>query len=266
MRRPLLSCGILFGAASLLAQTWKLPPSAPLKESGPRTYRFTVVYNTANRIGEIVQRQRLTGEYTRGLGDRQVSWKNVMQAEADGASAPFGTDQRRDFMEGFRYRDDLAGTMKPDFFKVFPPSAVFERNLIWDTGMIEDFGQNYFDHLELNKPYKVAADQSLKMQSVGTFNNHNVTLTWLGNSKRNGQDCALIQYQAFFNPLEISNAGMNMKARSDYWGDIWVSLATRQIEYATLYENVAGEMKITGQDAPQPINVFRMGTFEPMLR
>ena len=27
--------------------------------------------------------------------------------------------------------------MKPDFFKRFAPDAVFERNLVWDTGMIE---------------------------------------------------------------------------------------------------------------------------------
>ena len=81
------------------------------------------------------------------------------------------------------------------------------------------------------------------MPGVGTFQNHRVVLVWLGDSKRNGQDCALIQYQAFFNPLEINSGPMTLKGRSDYWGEIWVSLATKQIEYATLYENVMGEMK-----------------------
>ena len=57
---------------------------------------------------------------------------------------------------------------------------------------------------------------------------------------------------------------MNIKGRSDYWGQIWVSLATKQIQYATLYENVAGEMKLAGQDTPQLLNVFRIGTFEPV--
>jgi len=27
---------------------------------------------------------------------------------------------------------------------------------------------------------------------------------------------------------------MNLKGRSDYWGEIWVSLTTKQIEYGTL--------------------------------
>ena len=48
--------------------------------------------------------------------------------------------------------------MKPDFFKAFPPTAVMERNLVWDTGMIELFGQNFFDKLKLNQPYHSASD------------------------------------------------------------------------------------------------------------
>jgi hypothetical protein len=236
-----------------------------VKDDGPRTYRFTVDYNTADTKGEVVHRQRVTGEYTRGLGDGEVMWKNVSQAEADGATAPFGAPQKRDFMEGFRYHNNLGDTMKPDFFKGFPPTAVFERNLVWDTGMIEMFGQHYFEHLKLNEPYHIISDQDVKMPDVGTFRNHDVVLELVGRSRRNGQDCALIKYQAFFNPLEIANGGMTLKGRSDYWGEIWVSLATKQIEYATLQEVVVGEMKLAGQDTTQVINVFRTGAFEPVI-
>jgi len=84
----------------------------------------------------------------------------------------------------------------------------------------------------------------------------------VGRSERNGQECALIDYRAFFNPLEIATGGMTIQGRSDYWGEIWVSLATRQIEYATIYEEVSGQMKIPGMDTPQPLSVFRMGRLE----
>jgi len=255
-----------FSLSLCTAQTWKLPQGTAVKDNGPRTYRFTVTYNAANRIGEIVHRDRLTGEYTRGLGNQEVVWRNVAQASADGPTAPFDTPQKRGFMEGFRYRDDMAATLTPEFFKGFPPTAVFERNLVWDTGMIENFGQNHFDRLELNQPYQAASNEDVHMPDVGTFHNQRVVLQWIGNSERNGQDCALIQYQAFFNPLVIASGPMNLKGRSDYWGEIWVALATRQIEYATLYENVAGEMKLAGQDTPQLISVFRIGVFEPVSR
>jgi hypothetical protein len=102
------------------------------------------------------------------------------------------------------------------------------------------------------------------MPGVGVFHNRDIVLEWIGFSQRNGQQCAVIQYQAFFNPLEIVNGGINLKGRSDYWGVIWVSLATKQIEYGTINENVFGQMKLAGQDAMQPLNVFRTGTLEPV--
>jgi hypothetical protein len=240
-------------------QTWELPHGTIVKDAGPRSYRFTVVYNTAGRTGEVIHRQRVTGDYTRGLANGEVEWKNVGAAEADGATAPFPAAQQRDFMEGFRYRNVPAETLKPDFFKSFPATAVFERNLVWDTTMIEAFGQNYFDQLKLNVPLQAPADQDVNMPSVGTFRNHNIVLEWVGRSQRNGEDCALIKYQAFFNPLQIANTGMTLTGRSDYWGEIWVSLATKQIEYATIYEQVSGEMKLPGQNTPQTISIFRTG-------
>lgn len=251
-------------AQSSSTSSWNLPQGTTIKESGTRTYRFTVDYNMANSKGEIMQRQRLTGDYTRGLPGGDVLWKNVAQASADGPTAQFGVAQKRDFMEGFRYRNNLDSTMGPEFFKAFPPTAVFERNLVWDTGMIEMFGQNYFEHLKLNEPYHAMPSEDVNMPGVGVFHNRDVVLEWVGRSRRNGQDCAVIGYQAFFNPLEIVNGGMTLKGRSDYWGQIWVSLATKQIEYATLYENVGGEMKLAGQDTTQIVNVFRSGTFEPL--
>lgn len=271
IRMSLLSA-VLFAISGLCAQTtpvpattqfWTLPHGTAVIDAGPRTYHFTVDYNTANATGEIIHRQRITGDYTRGLVNGEVIWNNVTSAEVNGATAPFPPAQKQDFMEGFRYRNDLGATMAPDFFKSFPPAAIMERNLVWDTGMFELFGQNYFDKLQLNVPLHIISDQNVEMPDLGTFHNHNVVLEYQGRSQRNGQDCALIDYRAFFNPLEIATGGMTLTGRSDYWGTIWVSLATKQIEYATLYEEVQGRMQLPGQDAPQPLSVFRIATFEP---
>jgi hypothetical protein len=246
--------------------TWTLPHGLTVKEAGPRAYKFTVVYNTANSRGEILQRQRVTAEYVRGLPGGEVMWKNVTRATAEGATAPFGPAHKSEFMDSFRYRNDLALTFKPDFFKNFPVTAVMERNLVWDTGMIEMFGQDYFKHLKLNDPYHIANDKAVVMPHVGTFQNRDVVLEWVGRSERNGQDCALINYHAFLNPVAIANGGMTLNGRSDYWGEIWVSLATKQIEYATLQELVVGELKLPGQNRVQDINIFRIGSFEPWAR
>ena len=88
-----------------LTQTWTLPQGTTVKDNGPRTYRFTIDYNTANTRGEILRRQRLTGEYTRGLTGGEVIWKNVTQADADGATAPFGVAQEARFYGGVPLRE-----------------------------------------------------------------------------------------------------------------------------------------------------------------
>jgi hypothetical protein len=251
-------------AQSSKAASWTLPRNVAVSDARPRTYRFTVDYHNTDPRGAIVHRQRISGEYTRGLAGGEVQWKNVSQSQAEGSEGPFGTAQRRDFMEGLRYRNDLGVTMQPDFFKAFPATAVFERNLVWDTGMIELFGQGFFEKLKLNEPYHAFAEQSVKMPDMGIFHNRDVVLEWVGQSYRNGQDCAVIEYRAFLNPLQVAAGGMTLRARSDYWGQIWVSLKTKQIEYGTLYENVSGEMTLPGQDGPQPLSVFRSGVFEPI--
>ena len=117
----------------------------------------------------------------------------------------------------------------------------------------------------MNEPYHLDSGEILKLPGVGTFQNRDVQLTWMGRSSRNGRDCALVGYSTFFNPLEIATAEIKMKGRSHYWGQIWVALATRQIEYATLYEDVLGEMTLKGQEKPQVVSVFRSGTFEPVV-
>ena len=252
-------------AAQQARPQWDLPHNLAVQDSGPRTYRFTVVYNTASPTGAIVQRQQIAGDYTRGLPGNEVVWHNVTSATASGATAPFSAPVPQAFMEGFRYpASNFVGTFAPDFFKSFPPSAILERNLVWDTGMLEMFGQKNFDKLQLNVPLHSGPGGDVTMPDVGTFHNSDIVLEWVGRSQRNGQDCALIDYRAFFNPLDLATGGMTLKGRSDYWGEIWVSLATKQIEYATLYEEVSGQMKLPGQDTLQPLSVFRIGTFEPI--
>jgi hypothetical protein len=249
-------------AQSGATPSWTLPHSTAVLDSGPRTYRFTVDYYSANATGVVIHRERLTGDYTRGLANGEVEWRNVGDAQVDGATAPYPVAQKQDYMEGFHYSGVLTDTLKPEFFKSFPATAFMERNLVWDTGMFETFGQKFLDKLKLNQPFHMVSDQDVNLPDFGTFHNRDVVLEWVARSERNGQECALIDYRAFFNPLEIATGGMTIEGRSDYWGEIWVSLETRQIEYATIYEEVSGQMKIPGMDAPQPLSVFRMGRLE----
>jgi hypothetical protein len=260
-------CSLAAGAqpASAAAPGWSLPRGTTVRQTGARTYRFTIDYVNADGKGETLLRQHLSGDYTRGLPDGKVEWTNVTQADAIGTAASFGAPQRREFMSAFRYTNRLADTMRPEFFASFPPMAMAERNLVWDTAMIEFFGQEFFDHLELNVPFHVTEAHDVNIPSIGTFQNRDIVLEWIGRSRRDGQDCAIINYHAFLNPLQLALEGMKMQGRSEYWGQIWVAVASKQIEYATLYETVVGELQLAGQSQPQVVNVFRSGVLEPVV-
>ena len=261
--------GIVFAAALDVARPWSLPQGTAVKDAGPRTYRFAMDYTAADIRGQVTHRQRVEATYTRGLPGGEVVWNNVTVAEANGATAPLSEPRKCAFMEGLRYRKSPATmdeTMKPEFFRNAPPTAIVERNLVWDLEALEMFGQTQFEHLKLNEPYRLLSSQTVDMPGIGTFQNRDVQLTWTGRSHRNGQDCALIDYRAYFNPLKIANGGMTLTGRSHYWGQIWVALGTKQVEFATLYEDVLGEMKLPGQDTPQVIDVFRSGVLEPLAQ
>jgi hypothetical protein len=227
------------------------PILALAADNAPRTYRFVCDYYSLNTKGDLISTKRISADYTRDLPGGKVRWDHVTMA-----------GQKRDFMDGFTYsRADIKNMLNPEFFPNFPPAAFEERNLVWDTHMFENFGQDFLDKLSLNVPYHMGPSTA-PLAGTGQFENKDVELTLVGTSKRNGQDCALIRYDSYFNKVSMKSAGIELIGRSHYWGDIWVSSATRQIEYATLYEDVLGELKMGAQPTPMIINVFRRATFQ----
>jgi hypothetical protein len=244
-----------------------LPADLRLQEKTPQTYRFTCDYLNVTPTGDLIRKQRVTAGYTRALPGGRVRWTNVTVAEAREFNDAFPPGEKQPYMEGFSYPlAERENMLKPDFFVGFPasPTALLARNLVWDTHMLERFGQDYLGQLKLNETYRPQAKpEEAPLAGAGTFQNRQIELVWLGLSKLNGEPCALIQYRAFLNQLKISTGGFAAKGKSSYWGDIWVSLEDKQIERATLYEDVL--LELPGQPAPPMVNVFRRGTLIKVL-
>ena len=225
----------------------------------PRAYRFAVEYFTFDAQGAFVQKQRIIGDYTAGNPGEAVKWSHVTLASGTTLAGPYAAAEPQRYMEGFSYQPDRQRLFLPEFFKEFPAAATHAKNLVWDTFMLETFVEN----LRLVKeasPYHMPS-WAVPLAGAGTFTNTDITLTWMGVVDRNRQECALVRYEALFNRVDHTLPGLRLVARSDYWGDIWVPIATGDIEYATLYEEVTGELTI-GSEKPKPISIVRKGTFE----
>jgi hypothetical protein len=249
---------------SVESQLSRLPTDLKLKEDEPQKYRITVDYLTLDTLGNPTGKERVSGDYLRALPDGKVRWNDVRIAKAKGFDQPFPEGASQDYMEGFTYKvSKPAEMLNKEFFPGFPDSEIKTKNLVWDMHMIEQFAWDYFTKLELNQPYAIQSQpEDVPLAGAGTFQNRRIELTWVGLSKRNNETCALIQYQAFMNKFTTFMGKLSFQGRSHYWGDIWVSLKDKQVEYATLFEDVLVEFSLPGQGGKQLINVLRKGTFE----
>jgi hypothetical protein len=249
---------------NLDSQLSHLPTNLKLKEERPQKYRITCDYLYIDTLGNPTGKDRVTGDYTRALPDGKVRWNNVRIAKAKSFDDPFPEGELQKYMEGFTYslpkRENM---LKPEFFPGFPANELKPRNLLWDMHMVEEFAWDHFSKLELNQPYAIQSKpEDVPLAGEGTFQNRRIDLTWVGLSKRNNEVCALIQYQAFMNKFNTAVGNITFQGRSHYWGDIWVSLKDRQIEHATLLEDVLVEFTLPGQQLKQQIGVLRKAACE----
>jgi hypothetical protein len=244
----------------------RLPKDLKLKEDGPQKYRLTFDYFNLDTLGNLTNKDRVSGEYTRALPGGMARWSNVRISRAKGFDDPFPEGELQKYMEGFAYSLANPNAMfKEEFFKSFPANEPKTKNLIWDMYMVEQFSWDYFDKLELNQPYAIqSSPEDVPLAGAGTFQNRQIVLTWLGVSRRNNEPCALIQYHAFNNKFNTSMGTMSFEGRSHYWGEIWVSLKDKQVEYATLFEDVLVQYSLPGQTGKQLIDILRKGSFEKM--
>jgi len=245
----------------------KLPADLQLLEKNPQSYVVTTDYFHKDIFGNFFQKERYRGTYTRALTNGKVMWTNITKETINNENTPFGNGSPLTFMENFSYM--VSGDMmKAESFPSFPASEVNAKNLVWDVMGIEGFSWMYFDSLKLNIPFAAPAfNGKISMEGVGTFENKNIVLTWTGVTRTNDEPCAVIDYLAMDNPLDLSIDSeyfkLIAKGRSHYWGTILVSLSDKQIEHAVLHEDVILDM-VLPDGKKQLANSTRLITVEKL--
>lgn len=230
-----------------------LPTDLELKEPVPQKYRMTAVYYNKDIYGNFSDKTQVSGEYTRGLDNGNVKWNNVNISMSDQLDGVFPEGKLQEYMEDFLYipSEDMVNEAAFEGFPINNPYDIYTKNLIWDMIGLEAFAWEFWDALQLNHYY---APENLKgkvnLAGSGYFENKNIQLNWVGITKMNGELCAVIQFLALDNPLEINteinDMEISIKGRSHYWGNVLVSLKDKQIEEAMMHEDVVMKMNIPG--------------------
>ena len=258
--------GILMPAASY-SQNQKmvkqfltaLPSGKPDNNGILRKYRMSAVYTNLDLYGNFSSKTLVTGDYTEGLRNNTVSWKNVFIAGSNEKTVPFNEGTKQDYMENITYVPS-SKMLEAEAFKSFPAKAenVLARNLIWDMMTIEMFAWDYSDSLQLNKKYIIPEiSGEFNMADIGTYEHAGIQLCWNGISLMNNEMCAVIEYRAIDNKLKIAMDKINTKGTEQYWGTTWISLKSKQIAYAEMYGGTIQEIEVRGMEKKFLIKTIR---------
>jgi len=238
---------------TMIDQYLKGLPDIELTEKYLQKYLMTVVYYNKDIYGNFFDKVQVSGEYTRGFTDGTVKWNNVRIAHSKELDGLFPEGEKQEYMEDFTYKpsEDMVNQSAFESFPANNPNDFNVKNLVWDMLGFEAFAWAYWDSLKLNCEYAPKnINGKVDLAGAGYFENRNIKLLLSGITKMNGEPCAVIQYLAMDNPLQISTEinGMkiDLKGRSHYWGSVTVSLEDKQIEQAILYEDVVMKMNIPG--------------------
>lgn len=213
-------------------------------------YRMTAIYTNRDLYGNFTGKMKIAGDYTTGLPGDSVKWENVFISSANHFSDPFPVGIKQGYMENMKYVP-TPRMLEKDSFKNFPPKteSVFAKNLVWDMMMIEEYAWKYTDSLELNKYFIIhPRESSFEMGGVGKYSHDNIQIRWTGISEMNNEICAIIEYRAVDNLLEINMDQIKSKGTEQYWGTTWVSLKTGLIEFADTYSGTIQEIQVKGFD------------------
>ncbi|MDR1406601.1 MAG: hypothetical protein LBJ23_00970 [Tannerella sp.] len=223
-----------------------LPNDLKLDNSIVRSYRMTTDYYDFDLNSNFLAKRRITGIITYETDSAQ--WKDVYYAESKVQDETFSQGEKQHFLQDFKYRPN-ENVLTSEFFSDYLPEAnPFVMNLIWDALGFDALAYCCWDSLKLNEEFLSKNINSELKIAIGTFENRDIRITWLGITKINGKICAVLKYSAMNNPLKLEYGNMSMSGRSHYWGEIYVSLSDKQIEYANLMEDVITDVNIKGRE------------------
>ncbi|MDP4265774.1 MAG: hypothetical protein Q8941_24870, partial [Bacteroidota bacterium] len=222
-------------------------------------YRMTAIYTNLDLYGTFTGKIKITGDYTKGLENGSVNWNNIFISNSNNFSQPFPPGTRQAYMENFRYIPSPK-MLDAGSFKNFPATAdaVFARNLVWDMMAIESFARDFTDSLKLNKSYRIPqTGGAFNMADIGSYAHNEIQVCWTGISAINNELCAVIEYRAIDNKVELSMDGFKSKGTEQYWGTTWVSLKTKTVEAAEMYSGTMQELDIRGMQNKMLVKTIR---------
>lgn len=213
-----------------------------------QTYLVTIEWKNRDIDGNLFNHYSVKAKYSKGLEDDYVKWNDVEITEFKDTNEIVNSLNE---LENLTYKIEEDNFTKEEFYKNFPQQNLdLIRWFVQDAVGIETYGLMYFDSLKLNEVFypDFFRNQKADFENHVNFNTRDLNLCWTGISEKNNEICALIHYQGMYNPVDSDTEAMKINGRSCFWGDVWVSFEDKDIEYATMYEDLVFKIFITANN------------------
>lgn len=219
-----------------------LPNNLELDTTTPRSYQLITSYYDYDMRSNFLIKRKIFGKIT--YDNDSAKWQNVYYCESKITDETFPPGEKLDFMQNFTYQPKEEILSAKFFKEKLPQANPYTMNLIWDALCFESLAHWDWDSLQLNKMHQLHNEKTKLNLAIGSFENKDIQITWIGITKINGKTCAILKYSTMNNPLNVTFNEVMMRGRSHYWGEIYVSLSDKQIEYACLTEDILTDVQI----------------------
>jgi len=261
-----LTAKCLFGQTNNIENYFsKQPLMIESKTSARQEYEVILKWQNLDPMnGNKINCNAVRAAYVAGLENGYVSWKNVCLAQINNIRQKQFDGTALPAFNNFSYKANNLDFLKADFYKNIPPDQQdLAKWLVSDAVQMQGLAAYVFDSLEFNKEFnpKFLENYDIKFENWVTFSSRYQKLIWSGISKYNNKICAIVKFESYYNPVEMNNPEMTFKGRSLYWGEIWISLEDKQVEYATMVEDVIFRLKSAAFPQEQLLDLQREITF-----
>lgn len=174
--------------------------------------------------------------------DSMIRWENVTTSGIEDLHHDFSEGTPLPVLHNFTYKFMSVPFVDEDFYKSIPPEQVdWAMMLLTDAFMMHEYKLLLLDSLEFNRPYlpENMANNHIEVGSDFNFASEYLLYLWNGFTIYNNQLCAIVRFESFFNLMSNSWT----KGRSMYYGEMFISLDRKQIEYARMVEDVVLQQK-----------------------
>jgi len=228
-------------------------------------YDVTLKWQNLDPIsGHKMNCNAIKATYRIGLENDSVEWENVSITQIDDFKQTLHKTTDLPSFNGFKYKAKDTAFLSKNFYKDIPADQQdLAKWLVSDAVQMQGLAWYVFDSLAFKETFtpKLLENNDLKFEDWVTFTSRYQKIVWSGISKHNNEICAIVQFESYYNPLKIDNKQMQVKGRSLYYGEMWISLSDKQVEYATMVEDVIMKLKSPVFPDEQLINLQREVVF-----